>query len=45
MKKKTSSPYRSFELKKVEAPNRLSKDEPKVKAIKGSCDYRFGGNK
>ena len=45
MKKNTSSPYRTLELKKIDAPQHLSKEEPKAKAIKGERDLRVGGNK
>lgn len=45
MKKNNSSPYRTMDLKKVEAPNRLPKDEPRGKISKGSCDLRVGGKK
>jgi len=34
-----------MELKKIEAPRKLPKSEPKGKCSKGSCDFRVGGGK
>ena len=45
MKKKNSSNYRTLELTKIDAPNRLPKNEPKSKLIKSDSDLRAGGKK
>lgn len=45
MKKNTSSPYRTMELKKIEAPKRPAKDDPKGKILCAGHDLRAGGKK
>lgn len=45
MKKNTSSPYRTMELKKIEAPKHVGKGEPKAKLLTEKQDLRAGGRK
>lgn len=45
MKKNTSSPYRTMELRKIDAPKLVGKDDPKAKLLTGKQDLRAGGGK